>query len=185
VLLSLSLSQLCFMLPRDQCKFRIWDYEYISFILFYIRKISFNFISFVELCFSLVLLFFCSVLFKALIFFFISSPFYFNFCLFSIFFRWEGPASDASKHRGLTLSLQVGTSSLHVEQQSRGWFWSKTFLLLQLSTKVMTSKNSRMVGPLIMSFWIFRGFLPGKSNFFFLLLKYFFCFVFGFLGSSS
>jgi len=86
VLLSLSLSQLCFMLPRDQCKFRIWDYEYISFILFYIRKISFNFISFVELCFSLVLLFFCSVLFKALIFFFISSPFYFNFCLFSIFF---------------------------------------------------------------------------------------------------
>jgi hypothetical protein len=29
------------------------------------------------------------------------------------------------------------------------------FLLLQLSTKVLTSKNSRMRGPLVMSFWIF------------------------------
>jgi len=47
--------------------------------------------------------------------FFFSSSFYFGFFVFFIFsLRWS--CFNACKHGGLTLSLQVGASPLHVEQ---------------------------------------------------------------------
>lgn len=145
---SLSLSQLFLRFYGDPTII----IEYISFSWF-ILGISFNFFLFLG-GFPLAFFFFFSSLYssKAII----SSSFisfFFDFCLLYIFVEkvlLQTPASTQGWPWVFKLELP------HC-------MWSNVkrmiliiiFLLLQLSTKVLTSKNSRMRGPLVMSFWIF------------------------------
>jgi len=127
--------------------------------------------SFWRLCFKLFLIFCrCIVLLQVS-----SFSFFHLFILFflsSLYFRWDGPASTPASTWDWPLVFKL-------ELPHCMWGMVKrmmlviTFLLPQLSTKVMTSKNSRMNGPLS---WVSGsfGFLPGKFHFFFFFSKFFF-----------